>query len=827
MSRRTLCLLLLWAAVAGAQTVELPDGPCFVDLRLTRQAERPAWATLTLTAGPHSAEVGVSATRASIAAEGAKSTRDADGLPATGASAGYRLFRLADRLVLEREGRPLVLHRLALPGPASVVVRGAGCALTCGEAQPLEPVYASDDFLREEAAVGPWQPQAGEWRIGAYRDPLIARTGGPVQATWYEATTPGVSLLGESFWCDYAAGADVRASVAAGVAFAAQAGRWGLFRRDGDRAQLVLVNDGREQVLAQATLAHQPGVWERLVVVTSGDQVRAGVNGAWLLTATVPELASGRTGLWAAGRAEFDNFRAEETRLLTDPLTRPDPQRWVADERLTGRLAPFDAGEASVAARLTGDGSATLGLTGGAGVRLGLTRAGGELRWRATQGEQNVGAGVVAGEPGAVHRLGVRRRGPGFDLLLDERRLVLVYDAAAAPSAAQLQATGRAALADAVVSAFGIGPAAEIFRTDFAELEVPGKQQDEKWRVVGDLLQPAGGGWRHAANQMRGQADGQPVAVWYRDPVPGDAGVRVDLGELTAGARLSLLLNRGRGYALSVEREQARLLRDGREVARTALAGVPSYARLWRDGNWIAAELDGQRLAWHDADPLGSGLVGLRLEQGRASVTGFTVTAENGFACPFSQVDTLWRETGSWLWNTGMACIAWSYWVTADGRAGPAWLQRRVPLAHDVSVECHLSEFTEGYDRGRLSHRHFPYHDLSIVLDGDGRDPDSGYRLVVGAGGGRGIALLRRGQEVARHRDFTISMSDHANTPRSIHIQVERHGADVRVLADRAPVLTWRDPQPLTGGGHVGLGAKDCRANFSDLVALRYRAPQS
>jgi hypothetical protein len=177
-----------------------------------------------------------------------------------------------------------------------------------------------------------------------------------------------------------------------------------------------------------------------------------------------------------------------------------------------------------------------------------------------------------------------------------------------------------------------------------------------------------------------------------------------------------------------------------------------------------------------------------------------------------------------------MACIAWSYWITGDGRRKPAWLWRRAALSRngpadgEQSLDFYVGEHTEGYEGGQ--HEHFPYHDVSVVLSADGRDPDSGYRFLIGAAGGHGVVLYRAGREVAREPHFRVFKNGHANTPRSIHVRAVRHGAALSLELEGLARLDWQDPQPLTGGGQVALGVAACRANFSDLVGLCYRAPE-
>jgi hypothetical protein len=137
-----------------------------------------------------------------------------------------------------------------------------------------------------------------------------------------------------------------------------------------------------------------------------------------------------------------------------------------------------------------------------------------------------------------------------------------------------------------------------------------------------------------------------------------------------------------------------------------------------------------------------------------------------------------------------------------------------------VALHFDVSEYTEGYANG--DHLHFPYHDISVVLAGDGANPDSGYRFLIGADGGVRTRLLRQGQAVAATDDRRggVAMGSHSNTPRAAEVMVVKHGGDVRLIVNGVEALAYTDPQPL-GGGQVALGVDKCRANFRDLFLYR------
>ncbi len=140
----------------------------------------------------------------------------------------------------------------------------------------------------------------------------------------------------------------------------------------------------------------------------------------------------------------------------------------------------------------------------------------------------------------------------------------------------------------------------------------------------------------------------------------------------------------------------------------------------------------------------------------------------NGVSYRFDRVEPDWvPATGEWLFHSGMACLWWNYWLSGDGREGPATIWLRSAHLENVTVRFVVGEYTEGSEDG--DHQHFPYHDCSLMLCGSRPDPDSGYRLVVGEGGGQSTRLYRKGRLVTENADpaFRITMGPHCSSPPS------------------------------------------------------------
>lgn len=847
-------LFLLSGSARTAEPLTL-DGPVALDLRVTRSAPgSPADSLVVcLNAAGASANAILRPGKGELQTRNRRPTSSPEGLPEPGRSDVYRLIRRSDSLVFRRGDRQIGVSRRPPVGPTDLVLRPQGCTVEIERVQPLEPVHASDDFARGETDLGAWERVSGDWRIAAYRDPLVAKYGLPAQASWLVGRPqgePALILTGEDFWGDVLLSVDVRHdSGRAGIAFAvASERRYGLARITADHLEVVAVSDGREQTLCRVPFGPEPDAWQRLMVACSNGHVRVGANDEWLGWCEAPEWLDGRVGLWCDSPASFDNFRAEEARLRGQTFgpDLPDDQwderagPWQArPEGLAGwvhrgsqpalmvHAEPFDAGTFETRLKLPRDGEAGVRLElDRRPVTLTLVRRGAALNWRlAGTGEEPAGGPLVAAAT-EWHDLAVQRRGAGFDGLVDGQVVATWYDTGG-PALAGITVLGPngALFGRGLLTVAAIGPAAELFHTDFSQTELPGKQKGETWRLLGDVFRPETPEWRLRppdrpdGGHLVCQAGARPTRIWYRDAPPGDIGLGVQLDELAQGARLALLAPEG-GYRLELTGGEFRLCRGDVLLAARKLDQPPLLARLWRDGEWVAAEVDGQRVAHRDPAPPGAGRVGLEVSGGRVALATLTVTAESAFATPFRDIDCGWRQVGPWRWNSGMACIAWSYWITGDGRDGPTWLWRRRPLAGEATVRVHVSEYTDGYEDGDETHQHFPYHDVSVVLSGDGHDPDSGYRFIIGADGGKCARLLRRGEVVAENRRFTIVMGSHCNEPRSIYVEAGHQAGRLTLRLNGAEALRWDDPDPLDGG-YIALGVAGCRANFSDLSALR------
>ena len=826
--RGTLWLVVAALALAPVDALELPDGPVAVALPV-HVTKAPA--SLTLAAGEWRQQVRLSG------------------------ETTVHLTRRDDWLTIHRGAELLANSHRPPRGPVELTLTARGATVGEPVIQPLEPVYATDDFLREEADLGAWEPVTGQWRIGVYRDPLVAKYELPSQATWYEGTAndgPATSFFGEPFWGDYRVGLDIQLERGnAGLAFGSRAPEQSGVLQFGDgRVRLFLQTAKGRRTLAEARYDPEPGAWARLEVVLSGGHAAAWIDGTQVLAADLPAAVDGRVGAWTDGAAKFDNLRVTDCRLLVDACrTAPDERwgtptgpwqardgrltSWCANDRITllpAVLQPLAEGEASVSVRVPHEGEGGLEFRPATGepYQLTLRREGDKAVAWLCRGEEGV-AQLRLADPDGWHRLRLQRRHAAVQAWVDDQPLTVWYDTVGPVSVKLTTQVGGAAYRDALVLAEPVPPAATLFSTRFERRVLPGQRKMREVRVLGDLLVPQGRGWRlptdnaDDAGRLYGLPKDQPLQLWYHDELPGDAGLSVQLDELADQAALELALTEQGGYRLVLTTTRAVLRRAGEKVAELELSQPPRVARLWRDHGWLAAEIDGRPLVWHDPSPWPTGRVGVLLSGGRASLAALTVTAENAFATRFDVVDSGWRPDGAWRWNSGMSCVAWSHWITGDGRERPAFLWRREPVAGDLTARFYLAEYTDGYDDPDHldhTHQHFALHDVSLVLGGDGHDPDSGYRFVLGADGGRCAQLRRRGKVVLENPGQTIVMGSHCNNPREILVDASRADGVLVLKLNGVEALRYEDPEPLPKAGHLALGVAAGRAIFNDLSVL-------
>ncbi len=761
-----------------------------------------------------------------------------------------------------QQGRVL-LRAWSRRGIAGQVAPATAAKMTEFRVQPVADINFSDEFFDPEGSVDVWEPLAGTWQIGIYRDALIQRDHGdkgPIGASWYEAkdAEQAMTVTGYDFWDSYRARVAVRAVAGTrlGLVFYCQdAHNYALLAvrptqtQSQGLATLSFSRDGREQVLAQETVSWRADTWYELAVEAVDEQIACRVADVEVFAASLPAFTSGRVGLFAdgPGPAQFDDMAVRSVAVTRDDFERPtlaecwQPKagRWdlangrlhAASDRMVRCLRvgtgwPATHLETRVRPRWSA-GGLYLNWTGGTGYIFGAEPA------------QLTLAKFVNGKKAILARWPlVKPDGLVLRLSYDNGRLCasagaiekVVYDFAAPSGACGLFVQGKAEFHDFTARELQ-SPAAEISAISGKPQYVPGEREGTKRPVLGYYWRPQNGRWTartipDSAPGLGPIPDGDgPTALWYFQPCPGDAVISAERSTIAPGTTLGLALacadgDLASGYALEAAQSASlklKLLRQGATVAETEADAQPSYAlALWRDGDYVVARAGQAALAYRDAQPLPGGQC-CAYARGAGSIIGeLSLGHRRARYYVFKEIETDWQpEAGEWIAHSGMACIAWDYWLTGKG-APRAMCYNLHPQPHDLQVDFWISEYTLGYSSGH--HQHFPYYNLSLVTCAKARSADSGYHFLIAGEKGRVTQLLRLGQVVAETRDrrFWIAMGGHCNSPRAIHVVVSQLRGEISLCINDEEALRFTDAEPLRGG-YVGIGASDCAANFRDF----------
>ncbi len=735
--------------------------------------------------------------------------------------------------------------------------------------QPLGDVIFDEDFFATEQVPERWETLAGSWEVGIYWDPLQERDDRPIGSAWYE---PGEGLCltaaGHDFWDSY------RLSVTVGL----EQGRGGaafhvrgpddycVFEVGEDAARLVEVRGGERIVLSEERFDLRSDWWYELRVDVSTGYAQAFINDEEVVAAEFPPDLIGRIGLYAddAEGSRFDDVQARpfETRRIP-PAAVPEEALGLADEtwQIEEGVIGGHTAETEVATVVGSSGdneiSATVGATTDAiaGIVLGhrpeepksalifSIHATEDPTWQLHHVSGDQTTRVSGGPaPAASGQMTLRFVGGHVTCLLDEETVYETYIAAHLPgrAGAYLQG-GRASFADFTSRELADEPSAVISRVDGGNTPVPALERQEMVPPLPTLWQPQSGSWECREIDAEplivasDDGNGEPT-VRYREMIPGEPRLIVDPAEDTdVTVRLGICMGEEPGYEVEFNETQSgfRFLRRGEVIHESdeGAAGGCAPGEIRRAEDWIVigGRADGEMrtmLAWRDPDPLPDGYAEVGAG-GNARFRSITLASNSALQYTFDHLETDWQpHSGEWTDHTGMACLLWDYWLTGDGREEPAFTWNRHAMPENVVVDFSVAEFTEGYADGR--HEHFPYHDISVILGSEAGDQDSGYRFIVGADEGRRNVLLRNGEEVASNDDrrFRIVMGGHHNTPRAVRISAQRAHDTLTLTFNGAEVIRWSDPEPLTGGKHVGMGIDGCRAIFRDCLIFPRVRPE-
>ena len=800
----------------------------------------------------HRVERGVAALVASHAA----------GLPSVGQSCELVVRRRGPHLVVSADGAVLA-HFLRDSFDVSHAGACAQGGATVGDlfAQPLADITFDEDFFQVEDVPGRWETLAGEWQVGVYWDPLQERDNRPIGASWYQ---PGegdcLTATGYGFWDSYRQEATVRLPGGiGGLAFhVAGADDFCAFEVGGGAGRIVQVRGGQRAALAQGPVELRPEWCYRLRAQVSTGHVRCFVNDVLVAEADLSPALTGRVGLCAsnAPEAQFDDVSVRPYEATYVPRAAAAAEAvvfeqgaWEIDSGvLQGHVSgsevaglPGNCRDCEVSAEVSATGDAVVGVvaahkTDEPKTALIFTiRAAAEPTWQLHCVVDSETTKLASGPaPAASGRMTLRMVGGRVTCLLDE--IVLDERFVTWPrqgrAGVYLQG-GRATFADLAWRELSDEPQAIICLADCNNTAMPALEEKQFIRPVPNLWRPRAGTWRAQTTEAgprivaRGRGNDARATVRFHEITPGEPRLIVDAEETDAVVTLGICTGDEPGYEVEYSETQNafRFLRRGEVLHESAAGGEGTAApgEIRRDGDWIiigAREFGHMRTvyAWRDPQPLPDGYAEVSIAGGEVQFREIVLASDSALAYKFNRAEPDWQpRSGEWTDHTGMACILWDYWITADGREQPARTWNRRPLPADVAVDVSAAEYTDGFADG--DHRHYPYHDVRIALCADPDTPDAGYAFVVGAEGGRRTVLLRNGIEVAASDNprFRVVMGGHCNTPRAVRLRAQNAGGVLTLTFNGTEALRWQDPEPL-GGGQVGLGCDGCRVILRDCV---------
>ena len=737
------------------------------------------------------------------------------------------------RVAVSIHGRRIAVGRVdALPGD-HVAVHGLPPSALVRRPQVHKRgrPYFNEDFSSHDVIPDTWRTEMGQWQLEAPVDPLIARNENtPMYSLWVAKADQSVVTAGHRFWDFYTAEVTchLRSGRGAGLVLywqdKANHAALVLHRSDhGAQPRLHWVRNG-ERHHVDGPESVEPDQWHRLRVEAVDDRVWAYVDGRPVAAAVAVPLRQGKVGLCALGSgAAFDDVSVEPADALTLAPSGPTalPTAWDG-VRLHGPVAAKSA-----AALWIEDSRADARAECARDPKTGQWRL-----WVTDQGKRHLaGAVTTAAAPGTI------------ELTSHDGRVAAVWDGqpvgrwrfpAFEPSRAGCRGKGSAPWA----AAFTPKPAL-VYENDFSSATVQSKAVRRLFGTLGaDLV---GDTWRWAILPSVGHLSARAKnhsSLWFSRPCPGDVKVSAQVAALGQGVGLRIAADRTRpktGYSAMLNSTDAGLrlsLRRGdRVVAEKAIPRPKGSAGLGlsieRDGPFVVAGVErAAPLAWIDPEPLDGEWVGLTSE-GEASVDALRIENLTALRYSFERLSASWRQqSGGWMLHSGLSCIPWNYWLTADGRREPAVLWHRAKLPDDVAVRFDVSEITIGTDDPDVTHYHYPYHDITLALCADGRDLRSGYAVEIGANRGTCTRMRRRGKVVFETYGFDIVMGDHCNTPRQVEVYLRKAGSRLTLVLNGQTLVQFEDPDPLPAGW-LGLGVSDCRANFSDVFIMPESVPWS
>ncbi|MFP4057744.1 MAG: PDZ domain-containing protein [Candidatus Brocadiia bacterium] len=698
---------------------------------------------------------------------------EAKGVVRGTARRGFFVKRTARRLLLGANGEwvhGLAAGPLAAP-PAIRVGLGGGWRLGSMRIMPREPVRFATDFPDPEPRTQLWQPVRGRWVLRSLSSP--EQSANPAELAVVFDSMEDVASAGRTRAADIGIGVQLQGGSTVRVARVAPgspAARAGL--REGDRIEAVDGSSVATPAEAAALLEGAVGTSAVLTVLSDGGRRQV-------------ELER-EVVVWGQTHRHVPIPPCEED---GEALIVTGYDFWT-DYRFTAAVQTRGVGAFGlVFAWLGPEDYHVFRWLGAQDVRRGYGRMQVE---RVRDGVRHV---VAARDGGFLaqdfYRLSVAIEGDRLGEVravchVDGRQVLEAYDDAIVPGKLGFWAgePGAACFDDVVVGQHqegeGEGSRSSVQRRD---------------RVMRAWADPSFS-WQYV---------GEQETWWHKENFFGDVTLRAPA---TVSKSLRLVVGASSrdpasGYCLEAadEGKTLRLVRAGSVLKEEALAQPPPESiALQRQGSRIRLLLDDKVCLEHQDE---APLTGSNVGAGGGNIRDASVSSPNAVTDYFNGCPVDWHVMhGDWeVMNRWVCDPRWSFFGGRSEGVLAAWSKR--PLEGECALSVHV-----GVLMMARNPRYDNWRDIGLTLCGDGKNLDSGYAAIVGAGGNQVTVLCRNGK-VVKATEWPAALlptrrggggelySQHRGW---VHIKLVKEGDTVRLFVWDREVLSYRDPHPLEGG---------------------------
>jgi hypothetical protein len=248
--------------------------------------------------------------------------------------------------------------------------------------------------------------------------------------------------------------------------------------------------------------------------------------------------------------------------------------------------------------------------------------------------------------------------------------------------------------------------------------------------------------------------------------------------------------------AASGDAWEAVLLWRDEQLASAVLdeATAPSHVWFRRVGSWLVGYANSRPVIQARTTESGRGR---RLSYshvgGRVRPETAQIFTDHAYSYSFRQASTDWRiGSGTWEVTNRWQCDPrWTFFAGSARRLACLWNKRR--FRGDLCVDFAAAIKMDRNRGGRYEYA----SDINVTVGADGQDLTSGYSFLFGGFDNSRTCIVRKGQIVAQSSQ---KIPTYTNIHRRwFHVKVVRRGNKLLYWVDDVPLLSYEDPEPLTG----------------------------